>query len=295
MAGSAADAGKRESFVAALVQMRSGRDVETNLAEADRLIREAASRGAKYVQTPENTLLMERETSALFEKIAPEEQTAAIPHFLSLAQELGIWLHIGSIAVVTGEGRAANRAFLFSPEGRIAARYDKIHMFDVTLPSGETYRESKVYQPGSVAVLAALPWGELGITTCYDLRFPEQYKALAQAGADFLAVPSAFTKQTGAAHWHVLLRARAIENGCFVLAAAQGGVHDGGRTTFGHSLIVSPWGEILAEADDQPGIVCAEIDPAKVQEARSRIPSLLHSRAIRVELAGEIGIGGKGG
>lgn len=269
-------------FTAALVQMQSGREVEANCAEAERLIREAAARGAHYVQTPENTLLMELETDALFAKIASEAETPAIARFARIAEELGIWLHVGSVAVKVEARRAANRAFLFAPDGRIAARYDKLHMFDVTLPSGETYRESAVYRPGEKAVLAQLPWGGLGITTCYDLRFPEHYKALAQAGAMFLAVPSAFTKVTGEAHWHVLLRARAIENGCFVLAAAQGGRHASGRTTFGHSLIVSPWGDILAEAGTEPGVTLAEIDIAQVDEVRSRIPALRHSRPIAI-------------
>lgn len=273
---------EKPGFQAAMVQMRSGRSVDANIAEAERLIREAAAQGAQYVQTPENTLLMELETAALFEKIAPEEHTPAVPHFSQLARELGIWLHIGSMAVVVGERKAANRAFLFAPDGRLAARYDKIHMFDVSLPSGESYRESRTYQAGCEAVLAHLPWGDLGITICYDLRFPEQYKALAHAGAKFLAAPSAFTKVTGEAHWHVLLRARAIETGCFVFAAAQGGVHESGRTTYGHSLIISPWGEILAEAETGPGIILAQIDPAEVDNVRMRIPSLQHSCQIEV-------------
>jgi predicted amidohydrolase len=184
-----------------------------------------------------------------------------------------------------GEGQAANRAFLFAPDGRIAARYDKIHMFDVQLPSGETYRESTVYRPGSAAVLATLPWCRLGIATCYDLRFPEQFKALAAAGAEILTVPSAFTRVTGEAHWHVLLRARAIENGCFVLAAAQGGRHESGRTTYGHSIAISPWGEILAEAGAEPGVLIADIDLAQVNDVRGRIPALAHSCPFTVQHA----------
>ena len=183
-----------------------------------------------------------------------------------------------------GPSHAANRAFLFAPSGEIACRYDKIHMFDVDLPSGESYRESATFIPGTSAILAQLPWGGLGVTTCYDMRFPEQYKALAQAGAKFLTAPSAFTKVTGEAHWHILLRARAIENGCFVFAAAQGGRHANGRTTFGHSIAISPWGEILAEAGTEPGVIVADIDPAEVERVRGRIPALRHTREFTVEV-----------
>jgi predicted amidohydrolase len=273
---------ERKSFRAALIQLRSSRDVDANLAMAVHYIRLAAREGANYVQTPENTLLMETGHAQLLAKCESEERTPAIAAFAQLARECGIWLHIGSIAIKAGADRAVNRAFLFSPEGGIRARYDKIHMFDVNLPSGEIYRESALYTPGKSAVITQLPWGGLGITTCYDLRFPEQYKALANAGADFMAVPSAFTKITGEAHWHVLLRARAIENGCYILAAAQGGRHESGRTTFGHSLVISPWGEVLTEAGTEPGVLYATIDPARVTEARSRIPSLNHTRDFTV-------------
>ncbi|WP_088348498.1 MULTISPECIES: carbon-nitrogen hydrolase family protein [Rhodomicrobium] len=265
-------------FRAALVQLRSGREIGPNMAIATDLIRAAAADGARYVQTPENTPLMETVTERLFERIRPEAETAVLGEFAELARELGIWLHVGSVAIRVGERKAANRAFVFAPSGAIAARYDKIHMFDVDLPSGESYRESKNYQPGATAVNVRLPWGVLGVTTCYDLRFPEHYKALAQAGADFLTAPSAFTKVTGEAHWHVLLRARAIETGCYMLAAAQGGAHENGRSTYGHSLILSPWGDILAEAGEEPGIIAAEIDPAEVLAARQRIPALDHVR-----------------
>jgi predicted amidohydrolase len=272
----------QQTFRAALVQLRSGREIGPNLAAAEDLVRAAAAQGAQFVQTPENTSLMEMNTERLFARIEPEAETTALDLFGRLARELGIWLHIGSLAIRVGEAKAANRAFLFAPSGAIAARYDKIHMFDVDLPSGEVYRESKNYQPGTHAATARLPWGVLGITTCYDLRFPEQYKALALAGADFLAVPAAFTKQTGEAHWHILLRARAIETGCFVFAAAQGGMHENGRATYGHSVIVAPWGEILAEAGDEPGVIVADIDPAQVKVARGRIPALSHVRPISV-------------
>ena len=277
-----------QKFRGALVQLRSGREIAPNMAAAEDLIRAAAADGADYVQTPENTALVEMDTERLFKRIRPEAETAILDDFSRLARDLRIWLHIGSVAVQTGERKAANRAFLFAPDGAVAARYDKIHMFDVELPGGETYRESKNYEPGAAAVAVRLPWGTLGITTCYDLRFPEQYKALAQAGADMLAVPAAFTKQTGEAHWHILLRARAIETGCFVLAAAQGGLHENGRATFGHSLIISPWGEILAEAGVEPCVISAEIDVAEVDVARQCIPALSHVRPFDVRRIGPL-------
>jgi deaminated glutathione amidase len=277
-------ADKKVKFRVGLVQMRSGRDVRDNLIEAEALIREAARRGAHYIQTPENTLLMEIERSRLFGKIVPEEETAEIAHFSGLAKALRVWLHIGSIAVKAGEDRAINRAFLFAPDGQIVVRYDKIHMFDVDLPSGESYRESGTYLPGATAYVAHLPWGPLGVATCYDIRFPEQYKALAKAGAIFLTAPSAFTKVTGEKHWHILLRARAIENGCFLFAAAQGGRHANGRTTFGHSLVLSPWGEILAEGGTDPGVITADIDAAEVDRIRARIPALDHTRDFDVKV-----------
>jgi predicted amidohydrolase len=277
---------QRDSFRAGLVQMCSGRDVERNLEDAGALIREAAGKGAQYVQTPEITTLVEMERARLLAAVRPEEGNPAVARFAALARELGIWLHIGSMAVLLGNGKIANRSLLLSPGGAIAARFDKLHMFDVELPGGESYRESRSYQAGNAGVLAELPWGTLGLTVCYDLRFPHLYRALAKAGVDFLAIPSAFTRQTGAAHWHVLVRARAIENGCFVLAAAQGGRHESGRETYGHSLVVSPWGEILAEAGVEPGVVLAEIRPDEVEKARARIPSLWHDRPFEISRAG---------
>jgi deaminated glutathione amidase len=270
-------------FRVGLVQMRTGKNVEENLAQADAFIREAAKRGANYVQTPENTLVMEVDAEHLLGKIFPEKDAAGVAHFAGLAAELGVWLHIGSLAVKVGERRAANRGFLFSPKGETVCRYDKIHMFDVDLPSGETYRESATFEPGKCAYVAELPWGGFGVATCYDMRFGEQYKAMARAGAKFLTAPSAFTKVTGEAHWHILLRARAIENGCFMFAAAQGGRHANGRTTFGHSIAISPWGEILAEAGTEPGVIFADIDPAEVDRVRARIPVLAHTREFAVE------------
>ena len=224
------------------------------------------------------TNIMEVKRERLFSTIVAEAQDTSLATLRELARKLGIYVHVGSLAIKASHDRAANRAFLIDPRGEIAARYDKIHMFDVDLSGGESYRESRTYRPGELAVLADLPWGRLGVTICYDLRFPALYRALAEAGATMLAIPSAFTKQTGEAHWHVLNRARAIENGCFVFAAAQGGKHENGRETFGHSLIVDPWGRILAEGGTEPGVVMAEIDIGDVAKARARIPSLEHGR-----------------
>jgi predicted amidohydrolase len=229
------------------------------------------------------TNIMELERERLFTWTKPEDGNPSLAHFRALARELGIWLQIGSMSIKLSEEKLANRAFLISPEGAVTARYDKIHMFDVSLPNGETYRESRRYVSGKDVVVAPLPWGGLGITICYDMRFPAVYRALAKAGADFLTMPSAFTKQTGEAHWHILLRARAIEAQCYVFAAAQGGKHENGRETYGHSLIVDPWGRIVAEAKGvEPGVVVAEIDPAKVADARQRLPSLEHDRPFGV-------------
>ena len=270
-------------FRAGLVQMCTGRDVARNLAELSRLARKAAARGAQYIQTPEVSVLMEQDRARQFVETRPEDGNPAIAHCRALARELGVWLHLGSMGVLVKPDKIANRSFLFSPQGRIAARYDKIHMFDVELPGGESYRESRNFEPGSKAVLADLPWGILGMTICYDMRFPALYRALAKAGAQLIAVPSAFTVPTGQAHWHALLRARAIETQCFILAAAQAGTHESGRVTYGHSIIISPWGEVLAEADGaQPSVILADIDLEAVEEARRRVPSLQHDRPFEV-------------
>lgn len=274
-------------FTAACVQLRSGRDEEDNIASASALIREAAGAGADYVQTPETTNLMERDRRALFSKLQPEDESKAVATFRALAAELGIWLHIGSLALRIDDATAVNRALLITPEGGIAARYDKIHMFDVDLDGGESYRESKHYRPGREAVLADLPWGRLGLSICYDLRFSHLYRTLAKAGANILAIPAAFTKQTGEAHWHVLQRARAIEAGAFVVSAAQGGLHQDGRETFGHSLIIDPWGRILAESGDEPGVILAEIDVSASAEARRKIPALTNDRPFEVTAPAE--------
>ncbi|MDX2306917.1 MAG: carbon-nitrogen hydrolase family protein [Hyphomicrobium sp.] len=269
-------------FRAALVQMRSGRTVDANVEEARRLIREAARAGAEYVQTPECTTLMEIESAKLFAATLPEDGNPALAAFVDLAREFGLWLHLGSMAIKLRPDKIANRAYLIAPTGQITARYDKIHMFDVDLPGGETYRESKNYEPGTRAVVADLPWGPLGIAICYDLRFPQLFRAQAKAGACFLSVPAAFTRVTGEAHWHTLLRARAIEAQCFVFAAAQGGRHEHGRETYGHSLIISPWGQILAEGGTDPGVIVADIDLDALKDARARVPSLLHDRAFDI-------------
>lgn len=268
-------------FTAACVQMRSGREVAPNIEVAATLIGDAADRGADFVATPETTSLTELDRGALFEKTVSEDDDAALKRFRTLAAERGIWLLIGSLLIKAAPDKIANRSFLIGPDGAVTARYDKIHMFDVDLPGGESYRESRNYRAGDEAVTADLPWGRLGLTICYDLRFPYLYRTLAHAGAAFLTVPSAFTRQTGEAHWHVLLRARAIETGAFVIAPAQGGRHETGRDTYGHSLIVSPWGDVLAEGGTEPGVIVAEIDPALVNDARRRIPSLQHDRAVQ--------------
>ncbi|MCL4768476.1 MAG: carbon-nitrogen hydrolase family protein [Hyphomicrobiaceae bacterium] len=271
------------SFRVGLVQMCTGRDVARNLAELSRLVREAAAAGAQYIQTPEVSVLMERDRARLLVETRPEEGNPAVAHCRALARELGVWLHLGSMGVLVGPDKIANRSFLFSPEGRIAARYDKIHMFDVELPGGESYRESRNFEPGDKAVLAGLPWGTLGMTVCYDMRFPALYRALAKAGAELIAVPSAFTVPTGQAHWHALLRARAIEAQCFILAAAQAGAHESGRSTYGHSIVVSPWGEVLAEADGvETSVILANVELKAVEEARRRVPSLQHDRPFEV-------------
>jgi predicted amidohydrolase len=270
------------TFKAAMIQMRSGLSPAANLDDAARLIGEAKAAGAGYVQTPEMTNVLAGKREQLFAVITEEEHDATLAGFRDLARKLGIHIHVGSLAIKVSPDKAANRGFLITPQGDIAARYDKIHMFDVDLGNGESYRESRNYRPGEIAVSCDLPFGRLGVTICYDLRFPALYRALAEAGSTMLAIPSAFTKPTGEAHWHVLMRARAIENGCFVFAAAQAGKHESGRETYGHSLIVDPWGRILAEGGTEPGIVMAEIDMAEVTKARARVPSLQHGRRFEI-------------
>ncbi len=276
-------------FVAAAVQMRSGISVDANVAAAEALIREAAAAGAGYVLTPEMTNVLDRQRARLLAAVSPEVSDPALARFRALAKELGIHLHVGSMAIGLGADGVANRAFLIAPTGDILARYDKIHAFDANLAGGESYRESRLYRPGNVAVVADLPWARLGLTICYDLRFPQLYRVLAKAGAEVLAAPSAFTRTTGEAHWHVLVRARAIETGSWVVAAAQGGAHENGRETYGHSMIVDPWGRIVAEAEREPGVILAEIDAEESRKARAAIPALANERAFAppVAAAGE--------
>jgi predicted amidohydrolase len=270
------------SFRVGLIQMRSGRNPAANTDAAIRLIGEAKASGADYVQTPEMTNIMEAKRQEMFAAIAPEESDASLAAFRETARTQRLWVHVGSLAIRISPDKAVNRSLLIDPRGEIVARYDKIHMFDVDLAGGESYRESRNYRPGEIAIATDLPWGRLGLTICYDLRFPALYRALAEAGASFLAIPSAFTRQTGEAHWHVLMRARAIENTCYVLAAAQGGTHENGRETFGHSLVVDPWGRVIAEGGTEPGVVMAEIKVAEVATARGRLPSLQHGRRFEV-------------
>jgi predicted amidohydrolase len=283
-------------FTAAAVQMRSGTEIARNVRDMEEMVREAASRGATYVQTPEMTGGLVRDKDARAAAFTTEDRDPVAAAAAALAAELGIFLHVGSTAIVRADGKLANRAFLFGPDGRRLASYDKIHMFDVDLDNGESWRESSAYEAGREAVVAYLPIARLGFAVCYDLRFPQLFRAEALAGAEVLSVPAAFTRQTGEAHWHTLLRARAIENGAFVVAAAQGGRHEDGRETFGHSLIVDPWGRILAEADHaEPGVILAEIDTAAVAAARAKIPNLKNAREFSVrsvEASGPAGLRG---
>jgi deaminated glutathione amidase len=274
------------NFTAACVQFTAARDYEPNIRVVSDLVRRARDAGADFVLTPENTGLIEPSAKLRREKARDETGHPVLAALREVARETGVWLLIGSLAVdISGERgvpsderRLANRSYLIDSQGGIVASYDKIHMFDVDLAGGESYRESNAFRPGRRAVLAPTPWGDLGMTVCYDLRFPQLYRALARNGADFLAIPSAFTVPTGRAHWHVLLRARAIENGCFVFAPAQWGEHAGGRQTFGSSLIVDPWGGVLADAGEGVGIASARIEPARTAEARRMVPSLGHDR-----------------
>jgi deaminated glutathione amidase len=266
------------AFKVACIQLNAARDIAANIAAASASIRAAKARGAQFILTPENTGMIEPKQPQMLEKAKPESEHPAIPAFSALAAELGVWLLIGSLQIKLDAATCANRSFLFDDRGRIVARYDKIHMFDVDLKAGESYRESKTFRPGERAVVADTPWGKVGLSVCYDLRFAYLYRALAQAGAAFLTVPSAFTVPTGQAHWHTLLRARAIETGSYVFAPAQCGEHAEGRKTYGHSLIVAPWGEVLADGGEEPGVITADIDPAKVAEARAMIPALTHDR-----------------
>lgn len=270
-------------FKAALIQMRAGRDMARNADDAEALIREAYAGGAAFVATPEMTNILEPDRARLRALARPETEDHSVRRFSDLARELSLWLNIGSLALQGDGEKLVNRSLLFSPGGAVAARYDKIHLFDVDLPSGERLRESEAYAGGKRAALAETPFGRIGLTICYDLRFPALYAHLAQHGAGLITVPSAFTVPTGEAHWHVLLKARAIETGSFVLAAAQGGVHESGRATYGHSLAVSPWGEVIAEGGTEPAALVFAIDTDLINLARQRIPALSHARSFRLK------------
>lgn len=273
-------------FKAAAVQMRSGTSVERNAATMEEMVREAAAEGAQYIQTPEMTGALMRSKDALRASLKADDQDLIAATARRLAAELGVYIHVGSTAIARPDGKVANRAFLFDPSGTLITTYDKIHMFDVDLDNGESWRESATYEPGQSAAVADLPFAKLAFAVCYDLRFPQLFRAEAMAGAEVLTVPAAFTRQTGEAHWHVLLRARAIENGAWVVAAAQGGVHEDGRETYGHSLIIDPWGKIVAEANgNEPGVILAEIDTSAAAAARAKIPNLRNAREFKVAVA----------
>jgi predicted amidohydrolase len=262
----------------ACLQLNSGSDYAANLAALDAMMREAAAGGARFIFSPEYVLMMDGSGRVMRENALDASGEPALSALGALSRALGVWHLAGSLTLKSGDGRLFNRSVLISDAGAVAASYDKIHMFDATLPSGTVIRESSAYRPGERAVIAATPWGRLGMTVCYDLRFPHLYRALAQRGAVMLAVPSSFQRETGNAHWHALLRARAIENGCFVIAAAMCGEHPGKRSTYGHSLVVDPWGEILADGGEAPGVVYADLDLARVDAVRAMLPSLGHDR-----------------
>jgi len=266
------------AFKAACVQLNSGNDLAANLRVAETAIRSAAASGAQLIMLPEYAAMMDGSGRVMRENSPAEDGHPALDRFRVLARETKAWLLVGSLTIKVDDERMVNRSYLLSVTGEIAARYDKIHMFDCTLPSGKVIRESSAYRPGEAAVIAPTPWGPLGMTICYDLRFPQLYRALAQAGALFLAVPSSFQRETGVAHWHALLRARAIENLSYVFAPAMCGEHPGSRTTYGHSLIIDPWGKILAELGDEPGIALADIDVGRVAKVRGMLPSIEHDR-----------------
>jgi len=268
-------------FRLACVQVNAGHHMAANIEAAAGLARAAHSDGADFIAFPECVAMMEMGRDAVLAQARPQETHPALAAFCDLARDLKVWLLGGSLSVLLPGDKVANRSFLIDDDGAIQASYDKIHMFDVDLDGGESYRESATYQPGAAAMLAETPWGRLGMTVCYDLRFPQLYRDLAHAGASMLSVPSAFTRPTGEAHWEVLLRARAIENAAYVFAPAQCGEHPHGRLTHGHSLIIDPWGTVLADGGDAPGYIIADIDPAKVDEVRRSLPSLTHDRTYK--------------
>jgi deaminated glutathione amidase len=266
----------------AIAQMTSGLDPAVNLAVVEGHARAAAAGGAKLLFTPEMTNVVDGKRDRLLPKLHLEGDDPFLQRLQALAIEARLWISVGSLALLRPDGRVANRSLLIDADGDIRARYDKIHLFDVDLAGGERYRESATYARGETAVLAASPWAKLGLTICYDVRFGHLHRALAQAGADILTAPAAFTAKTGQAHWHTLLRARAIETGCFVVAAAQCGHHEDGRETFGHSLVVGPWGEVLADGGAEPGLLFADLDLLAVDRARAQVPALQHDQPFTV-------------
>jgi len=266
--------------------MNSGSDLQGNLATVRTMARQAAGGGAKFILTPEYVLMMDGSGRVMRERALGVDGAPALGELQALARELGVWLLVGSLTLRTEEGRIANRSFLLSADGEVAATYDKIHMFDVALPDGRLIKESSTYRPGTRALVTETPWGRLGMTVCYDLRFPGLFRALAKAGAHFITVPSSFQRQTGKVHWHVLLRARAIENECFMIAPAMCGDHSGNRQSYGHSLVISPWGDVIAEGGEGPEVVYADLDPAEVARIRAMIPSLEHDREFELTQTG---------
>ena len=273
-------------FRLACLQLNSGNDLQANLAAVRLMTCEAAGNGAQFVLTPEYALMMDGSGRVMRERALGVDGAPALGALQSLAREHRVWFLAGSLTVRTDEERIANRSFLISADGHVVATYDKIHMFDVTLPDGKVIRESSAYRSGDRAMVAETPWGRLGMTVCYDLRFPGLFRTLAQAGAQFITVPSSFQRQTGKVHWHTLLKARAIENECFIIAPAMCGDHSGNRQSYGHTLVIDPWGEILAEGGEAPEIVYADIDPARVAKVRGMIPSLEHDREFQPPRAG---------
>jgi predicted amidohydrolase len=270
-----------DSFKVALLQAETGNDLAANLQTVTAMTHEAAQSGASFVLTPEYTLMMDGSGRTMRESALDPDGGQALAQLQALAAELSIWLLVGSLTLKTEGDRIANRSFLIAADGSVRASYDKIHMFDATLPDGKVIRESSAYCPGARAVTAETPWGKLGLTVCYDLRFPQLYRSLAQAGARYLTIPSSFQRATGKDHWHPLIQARAIENACFVFAPAMCGEHPGNRSTYGHSLVVDPWGKILADGGDAPGIVYADIDPQRVDKVRGMLPCLEHDVAFQ--------------
>ena len=269
----------KDNFTVACVQNCAGPDMSANIDDTLQLCREAHGAGAQFICTPEFFTCFDKTDQGLVVGALPEPDHPALPAFTSLARELNAWLLLGSLAIQVGPEKLNNRSFLIGPGGEIVARYNKVHMFDVDLPGGQTFRESDVFEPGASASVADTPWGRLGLSVCYDLRFAYLYRTLAHLGADFLAVPAAFMKTSGEAHWHTLLRSRAIETGCFVFAPCQYGSH-GQAVTYGHSLVIDPWGEILSDAGEGRGFAIAEVDPKKVTQVREMIPALTHDRDI---------------